>query len=349
MVSRKGFEPLTYGLGNRCSILLSYRDGRASGEAAMVGRASRPGPSDAGRIACFGATCSRKVGGGRRLIDDGAEERETRGGPHRGGRRLAALLVAVASIAPIEVAAEPTCASPEGEPVWAERVVRGDEIVLTDGRRVRLAGVEAPRAPLVGGDRALGEAAEVDAAARAALADRVEGREIALTETGTDRHGRLLGHLYDTERGQWIEAELVAAGHLRVMPSRAVRDCAAVLLAAERAAITARRGLWATASFAVMPAEAGELPSPGGRWAAGGGRVRSIGRSGGHIWLNFGEDFRRDFAVVMDDKDLEGFRAAGFDAIAARGWTVRVRGVVTHRGGPRIAVEVPEAIERVRR
>jgi hypothetical protein len=26
MVSRKGVEPLTYGLGNRCSILLSYRD-----------------------------------------------------------------------------------------------------------------------------------------------------------------------------------------------------------------------------------------------------------------------------------------------------------------------------------
>ena len=33
LASRKGFEPLTYGLGNRCSILLSYREIEASSAA----------------------------------------------------------------------------------------------------------------------------------------------------------------------------------------------------------------------------------------------------------------------------------------------------------------------------
>ena len=244
--------------------------------------------------------------------------------------------------------ADPRCAGPEGEPVWAERVVSGDEMVLVDGRRLRLAEVAAPRPPLGVSGEAVGAAAAAEAA-RVALADRVEGREIAFTETGVDRHGRSLGHLYDTVAGQWIEAELVAAGHLRVVPTRTGRACAAALLPAERSAVVARRGAWASPVFAVMPATAVELAARVGRWTVVEGRVRSIGRSGGHTWLNFGEDFRRDFAVVIDDKDLDGLRAAGFDATAMRGRDVRVRGVIVHRGGPRIAVEVPENIERVDR
>lgn len=248
------------------------------------------------------------------------------------------------------MAAETDCASAEGEPVWVERVVGGDEMVLTDGRRLRLDAVEVPRPPLVAGPGdAAREAGEVATAARETLADKVEGREISFHETGVDRHRRRLGHLYDTETGQWIEADLVAAGRLRVVPTRANRACAARLLAREGEARAARRGLWASASFAVVPATAADLARRVGQWTVVEGRVTSVGRSGGRVWLNFGDDFRRDFAVVMDDKDLDRFRGAGFDAVAARGWTVRVRGVVFLDNGPRIAVDVPEAIERVTR
>ncbi len=286
------------------------------------------------------------------------------GSPHRWiatdlARRCAAAIavaIGVAQGAPVgpavssrAMAAETPCASAEGEPVWAERVVAGDEIVLVDGRRVRLAGVEAPKPPLGLAGAAATEAVAVAEAARIALADRVEGREIALTEIGVDRHGRRLGHLYDIEAGQWIEAELVAAGHLRVISVQGPRPCIAALSTVERRAIGTGRGLWGSAAFAVATATATDLIPRIGRWTVVEGRVRSVGRSGGHIWLNFGEDFRRDFAVVMKDKDLDGFRAAGFDAMAARGWWVRVRGVVVHRGGPRIAVEIPGDIERVKR
>lgn len=331
MVSRKGFEPLTYGLGNRCSILLSYRDGRTSETRWRVGRAIPPN------------------GGPHSMFRDGVQQEGRSSGRRtwRGGGLVFALVLAAATTAR---ATEPDCVSLEGEPVWAARAVRGDEIVLTDGRRVRLAGVEAPRPPLVPrSNEEAREAEAADRAARVALAEAVEGREVALSEIGRDRHGRLLGHLYDTDGGHWIEARLVAAGHLRVLAGAARPDCVRRLLAEEADARRDRRGLWGTAAFAVLPAATEATASRVGRRVVVEGRVRSVGRSTGRVWLNFGDDFRRDFALVMRDKDLDRFRAAGFDPTAARGWIVRVRGVVFQADGPRIAVEAPEDIERVTR
>ena len=267
----------------------------------------------------------------------------------RASRASAVLAVAAVVVARVAGAGEAraACGAATGETVWVERVVRGDEVVLVDGRRLRFAGVEAPRPPLVAGRDEVSEAVAAEHEARAALGDLVEGRETTFDRVRTDRHGRLVGHLYDTETGQWIEEALVAAGHLRVVPVEGERDCVVRLLPSEAEARAGRRGLWATASHAVVPARAEDLLPRVGRFVVSEGRVRSIGRSGGRIWLNFGDDFRRDFAVVMNDKDLDRFRAAGFDALAAKGVRVLVRGVVVQRDGPRMTIESPEDIERV--
>ncbi|NLH79984.1 MAG: thermonuclease family protein, partial [Phyllobacteriaceae bacterium] len=193
------------------------------------------------------------------------------------------------------------------------------------------------------------EAAAVATAARAALADRIEGRELSLLDLGEDRRGRRLGHLVDTETGHWLNGDLVAEGRLRVAPRHDDPVCVAALFRRETAARNERRGLWATTIDAVRPADR-TLAARVGDVVVAEGTVRSIGRSGGRTWLNFGDDIVRDFAVVMNDNDRTRFERAGLAPDRLKGFRVRVRGVVSRRGeAPRMSVDDPTAIEPVER
>ncbi len=245
------------------------------------------------------------------------------------------------------VAAEEACTVGAADTVWVEKAIRGDEMLLVDGRLVSLASVEAPRPDLAGDGRDPAALAAARAS-REALAEVVEGREMRLVDLGEDRHGRRRGHLLDAASGDWVEAGLVAAGHLRVVPGRDDRACAAALLDAEAEAIAARRGAWAT-RFTPISADGSDLAAIVGSYAVVEGRVVSVGRSGTRRFVNFGPDIRRDFAAVLNDKDLPGLARRGIDPDRLRGRTVRVRGIVEGRGAPRIVVEWPETIQLVTR
>lgn len=120
-------------------------------------------------------------------------------------------------------------------------VIDGDTCQLTDGRRLRLAGIDAP-------ERAHdGRPAQYHAAESAELFDRLT-RNIPLRFVGVgpdkDRFGRLLGELLLPD-GTSVGERLIAQGAAFCFWFDDVpRELADRLLAAQRRAMAAGRGLW---------------------------------------------------------------------------------------------------------
>ncbi|MFD1626482.1 thermonuclease family protein [Azospirillum griseum] len=224
-------------------------------------------------------------------------------------------------------------------------VIDGDTLELADGRRVRLAGIEAAKPPrfAVPGERSW----PLADAATAALVHLVQGR--AVTPRGavtTDRHGHLLAHLLRDD-GLWLQTELLAQGHARVHTRPDARAFAAELLATEDGARRDRRGLWRTRVYAVRAADPETLARDRDSFQIVEGRVLRVTKTGGEAYLDFGEDWRSDVTVHIARGVMREFAKAGIDPLSYEGKTIRVRGWIGLRSGPMIEATHPEQIERV--
>lgn len=222
-------------------------------------------------------------------------------------------------------------------------VVDGDTLTLLDGREIRLVGIQAPKLPL---GRPGFEPWPLADEAKAFLEELTLGRTLSLGYGGRrgDRHGRVLAHLFDAE-GRWIQGEILKAGLARVYSFADNRALIAEMLALERQARAAGRGIWADPFYAVRTAEAAE------DWLGGfelvEGRVVAVGRGGRNTYLNFAEDWRSDFTIAVDHRARQVFEAAGIDLAHYEGRRVRVRGWLKSRNGPMIDVTHPEQIEEL--
>lgn len=120
------------------------------------------------------------------------------------------------------------------------KVLDGDTVAIEGGQRVRLLGIDAPELEKEG------RPAEFLAhQARAELAKLVQGQRVRLEygQLRYDHYGRLLAYLFLPD-GTMVNAALVHRGLARVYvipPNLRYRE---VLLAAQREALEARRGIW---------------------------------------------------------------------------------------------------------
>jgi endonuclease YncB( thermonuclease family) len=229
----------------------------------------------------------------------------------------------------------------------ARTVIDGRTFVLDDGREVRLAAIEVPSMRPVEGSA---EAAAAGRAAKTALEHLVLGQPVLLHRLGStpDRYGGLSGHVFTTNNGaaSSVQRAMIGDGHARVGARVAERACAADFLQRERAARSAKLGLWAYSDYDIQHADnAAEILAHRGRFAVVEGKVLSVRESGATIYLNFGRRWSEDFTVTILKRNERTFSAGGVEPKKLEGRRIMVRGWIEERGGPWIDATHPEQIE----
>jgi len=242
-------------------------------------------------------------------------------------RYSAALPASAASflvLAPVGPVAAGDCLfEPQGEGRVAA-VIDGRSLRLEDGREIRLAGIERAGTDTAGG--------------RAVLSAIAGGRDVTLhgDDDSPDRYGRQAAFLFAAGSDQSVQSELLRRGGALFSADIADKECAAALAAAEGAARDAKLGIWAERAAIKNTESSGDILAAIGHFTVVEGRVLSVRQAGAVTYLNFGRNWTRDFAATIPRRIIPAFEGAGLGPKSLENQRIRVRGIVSSRGGPRI-------------
>jgi endonuclease YncB( thermonuclease family) len=253
-------------------------------------------------------------------------------------RRLTKIVLGVLAVAATRapVAAAPCAFAPQGEGRVAA-VIDARSFRLEDGREVRLAGIEP-----AGASRSAAELVR-------ALVSMLAGQDVRLRgeDDSPDRYGRQQAYVWRLPDETLVQGELLAQGKAIVAATVVDRECAGTLMAAEASAREAKRGIWADPSAIKNAESPGDILAGTGRFTLVEGKVLSVRQTGATTYLNFGQNWTRDFAVTIPRRALANLAAAGLEPKSLENKRVRVRGFVEVRTGPRIEVLRAGQIERL--
>ncbi|WP_223511683.1 thermonuclease family protein [Pseudomonas sp. GL-R-26] len=212
--------------------------------------------------------------------------------------------------------AQAFCPAPSGlTPVAVQRVVDGDTLRLSDGRSVRMIGLNTPELGKNGrSDEPFAVVARKRLEALVAASDGQVG--LLPGKESKDHYGRTLAHVYGAD-GANLEAQMLAEGlgfQVAVAPNVDLVTCQQ---AAESSARQAGLGVWRQSP--VLKAD--QINASG--FAVLSGRVSKVQRNRGGVWIEL-----QDSVVLKVAPNLLGrFDAASLERlegkqIEARGWVL---------------------------
>lgn len=251
------------------------------------------------------------------------------------------------------------CSLVDANPGMVAAVDEDFDLLLDDGRRAALSGLEFPPPAPASEDSGAGEEGratgkDLRAAAYRRLAAWLVGRDVFIGAfaAATDRWGRAPVRVY-ASAGEEAQAPIVSVGAAlleeglaRFRPDPPAASCANAYRAAEERARETARGLWADPDARTIVAgdAVAALRRRKGMVVIE-GKISSIGESRGTVYLNFGQKRIDNVSVVVLRRNLAILQASGIDPRTLVGRLVRVRGLVEAAFGPRIEISSPAEIE----
>jgi hypothetical protein len=204
-------------------------------------------------------------------------------------------------------------------------------VVTEQGERLRLAGVHMPSGLCRAESPCL---TAIDSAAR-----RHSWRVLAATDE-PDRYGRPIVWLVNVQ-GETLQAILLEQGWAWRYAEAEERHAPNGLVAAEKKAEKAQRGLWSQSDYAVLPdtnADAGI-----GTFRVVEGKVHSVEKRYDRYYINFAEDWRTDFTLIVDKQHWKRFPEPWLQSLPDK--MVRVRGWLFYMGGAAMAISHPSFLQ----
>lgn len=224
----------------------------------------------------------------------------------------------------------PQPANASGAYVHVRRVHDGDTVLLENGEKVRLLGINTPE---VSGGRKQEEAGGQEA--KAWLKNKLEGRQVRLEQDVEmrDPYQRLLAHLFTTD-GEHINRALVELGYATTNTYPPNMKYVDELLAAEAQAEREKRGLWALPEYRPKPLAGLDFSGLSG-WQRLVGKAVALDESRSQFRLHFEGGFEAH--IPKENARLfPSLRGLIGQLLELRGWVSRRGGdysmVIRHPG-----------------
>lgn len=237
------------------------------------------------------------------------------------GRRVAlATLIIVAS----SQTADATCALAAQGDGHVGAILDARTFRLSDGRDIRLAGIE----PAFGQDNA-----------SAPLAALIADRDVSLqgADDAPDRYGRQSAFVFPASADTPVQIALLKRGQAVYSGLVTDKSCAADLIRAEADARNSRLGVWAEPTAIKNAEKPEDILSSVGQFVVVEGKVLSVRQTGTTFYVNFGRRWTEGFAVTISRRMIAPLETAGLAPKSLENRRLRVRGWVERRGGgPRI-------------